>query len=169
MATTKALVSEAEYLATTYRPDCDYVDGEVVERNLGTYDHSRMQMNLAHFLRSREKALEIRVVPEQRVQVKADRFRIPDLTVIRAGGEREQIIRTPPLLCVEILSPDDRVRDLQVRVDDYLAMGVPTIWVIDPETRRGWVHTTEGAREAKDGVLRSGNPEIAVPLSELFD
>ena len=33
----------SEYLATSYRPDREYVDGEVKERNVGEYDHSRPQ------------------------------------------------------------------------------------------------------------------------------
>ncbi len=36
---TSALVSIGEYLTSVYRPDCDYVDGEVQERNPGEYDH----------------------------------------------------------------------------------------------------------------------------------
>ena len=38
------LISVAEYLTTAYSPDRDYVDGEVVERNLGELDHSSIQM-----------------------------------------------------------------------------------------------------------------------------
>ena len=42
------LISVQEYMATTYRPDCDYVDGEVRERNLGEIEHSHL---LALFMR----------------------------------------------------------------------------------------------------------------------
>ena len=38
MATARIPVSE--YLATVYRPDGDYIDGEVLERNLGEQAHS---------------------------------------------------------------------------------------------------------------------------------
>jgi hypothetical protein len=41
--------------------------------------------------------------------------------------------------------------------------------VVDPASRRGWVHTSDTIREAKDGVLRTAGPEIAVPIAELFD
>ncbi len=34
---TKALIPVSEYLRTSYSPDCDYVDGEVQERNLGEH------------------------------------------------------------------------------------------------------------------------------------
>jgi Uma2 family endonuclease len=47
---TGSLVSVSEYLSTGYRPDCDYVDGAVVERNLGEYDHARLQMAVSAYL-----------------------------------------------------------------------------------------------------------------------
>jgi len=37
------MISVQEYLATSYRPDCDYVDGRVEERNLGEYNHAKLQ------------------------------------------------------------------------------------------------------------------------------
>lgn len=167
---TKALIPVAEYLGTTYHPDCDYVDGELVERNVGTFDHSRAQTKLAARLVALEEKLGILVVTEQRVQVKSERFRIPDLAVVRADHQPDQVFRRAPFLCIEILSPDDRASEMQERIDDFLAMGVPFVWLIDPRTRRGWVYTTESAKEAKDGVMRtSGDPVIEVPLSELFD
>jgi Uma2 family endonuclease len=45
----------------------------------------------------------------------------------------------PPLLVIEILSPDDTYSDTQERAEDYLRMGVSTIWIIDPKTRTGRV------------------------------
>ena len=37
------LVSVREYLATSYRPDCEYLDGRIEERNGYEYDHGLMQ------------------------------------------------------------------------------------------------------------------------------
>jgi hypothetical protein len=37
------LISVEEYSSMSYRPDCDFVDGEVIERNFGTKDHSKLQ------------------------------------------------------------------------------------------------------------------------------
>ena len=67
------------------------------------------------------------------------------------------------------LSPEDRASRLQERIDDYLAFGIPAIWVIDPETRRGFIYTSEGMREAKDGILRSHDGSLEVPLKALFE
>ena len=36
-------ISLGDYLRTSYHPDCDYVDGEVQERNLGEFDHAVAQ------------------------------------------------------------------------------------------------------------------------------
>lgn len=48
-------------------------------------------------------------------------------------------------------------------------MGVPFVWVIDPESRQIYIATPkDGLREAKDGVLRTENPSFEVPLAELF-
>jgi Uma2 family endonuclease len=166
---TATQVSVSEYLSTTYRPDCEYLDGEVLERNLGEYDHSRLQMRVSAYLFIREEQWGIRVVVEQRVQVKARRFRIPDICVMLAAAPIEEIITHPPFLCIEILSKADTVSSMVDRLDDYLNMGVANVWVIDPRTRRGYRYDAQGMLEAKDGVLRSLNPDLAVPLRALFD
>lgn len=166
------MLSVEEYLTTSYRPDCDYVDGELVERNVGENDHSYIQKALLLFLSARESQLGIYVVQEQRVQVAATRFRVPDTCVMRGSRPTEPIFTSPPLLCIEILSPEDRMSRMQERIDDYLRFRVVSVWVIDPKARRAWVHTAEGIAEVKDGILRSlkrkGTPEIVVPLDQLF-
>lgn len=165
---TRTLVPVEEYLSTVYRPDCDYVDGEVQERNLGERDHSRIQKKLLAYFIPREKEWNIEVLPEQRVQISATRFRVPDICVVR-GIDDEQIIRKPPFLCIEVVSPDDRMSRMKDRVDDYLKMGVPHVWVIDPQKKAAFqVTPVEGWREVKDGVLHTYNPSFDVPLLEIF-
>src|SRR5579871_1630356 len=162
-------ISVSEYLATSYDPDCEYVDGEILERNVGESDHSWPQGRLIIFLGTREAEWGIRVFPEQRVQVTPTRFRIPDVTVLLASAPKEQIFKAPPFLCVEILSEGDFVSGTFEKIEEYLRMGLPHVWVIDPRRRQGYHFTTEGMREAKDGILRTSNPDIAVPLAALFD
>jgi Uma2 family endonuclease len=164
----RTLISVEEYLRTSYRPDCDYVDGEVQERNLGERDHSTLQFQLLMYLGLRQEQWGVRVYPEQRVQVSGTRFRVPDICVT-LGQPDEQIFTRPPFLCIEILSREDRMSRVRERVDDYLAMGVPYVWVLDPATRSAYSITpAEGWREVKDGVLRTANPAIEVPLAGIF-
>jgi Uma2 family endonuclease len=160
-------VSLNEYLNTSYRPDCDYLDGELLERNVGEWDHSRLQMLLSRYLSNREKQWGIVVVPEQRVQVKARRFRVPDITVIAGGPPAGPIITEPPFLCVEILSPSDRLTEMQDRIGDYLSFGVRYVWLINPRTRQTFVYTSAGIHEVRDGVLTTEDPAIRVVLAEL--
>src|SRR5580698_4376489 len=105
-------ISVDQYLRTTYRPDRDYVDGEVLERNLGEYDHSRPQTLICAFFVVREKQWRVRVVTEQRVQVNRHRFRIPDVCVVLASTPVEAIFHHAPLICIEILSKDDTFKSV---------------------------------------------------------
>jgi Uma2 family endonuclease len=163
------LISVEEYLATSYEPDRDYVDGRIEERNLGEFDHSSLQTNIAIYLGSRRKQLGITVVVEQHVQVSPTRFRVPDVCVV-IGKTTEQIFRTPPFLCIEILSPEDRMSRIEQRIDDYLAMGVGYVWLLDPITRRAFVATAEtGLREAREAVLKTESPVVELPLAEVFE
>jgi Uma2 family endonuclease len=93
---------------------------------------------------------------------------VPDVCLLHRDSPVEQIVTTPPLLCVEVLSPDDRMSEMQERIDDYLAMGVALVWLIDPRKRRAWLHTPEGASEARDALRVPGTP-VEVSLSWLFE
>ncbi len=161
-----SLIPVSEYLNTSYRPDCDYVDGELRERNLGEFEHSSTQGNMIFWLKLNYPGLADRVLPEQRVQVKAERYRVPDLCVTDAAAPVERITKTPPALCVEILSREDRMSDILDRVEDYFQMGVPACWIIDPFSRRGWIATHGQLSEPVDRILRAG--EIAMPVAAVM-
>jgi Uma2 family endonuclease len=145
------------------------VAGEVVERNVGEKDHNKVQKKLLLFLASREKELGVFVVQEQRIRIAPDRYRIPDISVVWGPEPDEQVFTSPPFLCVEILSPEDRAGKMQEKIDDYLGFGVRYVWVINPQTRRAEIHTATGSVRALDGLLKTESPEIIVPLAELFE
>jgi Uma2 family endonuclease len=139
MATATHLpISVSEYLHTSYQPDCDYVDGVVEERNLGELDHAELQGALLLYLSQHKREWGIRAVPEIRVQTSPTRFRIADIAIVSVTAPREQIIKTPPVAVVEILSPEDRISRYSERLDDYRKMGVRNVWVVDPATRKGF-------------------------------
>src|SRR5260370_19525319 len=120
----RTLVSVEEYLHTSYRPDCDYVDGEIVERNLGELDHSDLKSEIVAYFRARKRRPGIYAFAEQRVQVSSRRFRIPDVCVVAGSKPTEQIFTAPPLIAIEVLSKDDRMAYMQEKIDDYLNFGV---------------------------------------------
>jgi Uma2 family endonuclease len=163
------LVAVDEYLHTSYDPDVDYVDGVLEERNVGEFDHSDLQSEIVHWIRSNCLDLGLNAFVELRTRIGPTRFRIPDVVILegkrpRAGG----VLDRAPLVAVEILSPEDRSSRMQKRIDDYLSIGTRFVWVIDPESRRAWVYTASSITEVKDGMLRVDRPPFAVPLNDLF-
>jgi len=162
-------ISVSEYLETSYRPDCEYVDGEVRERNVGRWAHARIQWLLALWFGTHELAWDVIGGTEQRVQVSPTRVRVPDLVVLRPNprqAPQPDILTDPPLLVIEILSPDDSYSDLQERCQDYRQMGVETVWIIDPKTRSGRM-CSEAEWVAAERLGVADTP-IHVQLDELF-
>ena len=160
------LIGENEYLHTSYRPDCDYVDGCVLERNLGTHPHGRLQTLIAAYLLQREQRWQIHAVVEVRLKIRERKYRVPDVMVLRAAALYPAVIEEPPLLCIEVASPDDKLADLVIRAGDYLTMGVPITWIFDPETKRAFVYSNQGTVESSERVLSHG--QIELPIAELF-
>jgi Putative restriction endonuclease len=106
MGTTAVHVSEAEYLATHYRPDCDWIEGELEERNLGEKNHAK----LAERIRALLELQHLFAISEVRLRVceNPTRYRVPDVCAYRIEPD-EQIFTKPPLIVVEVLSPEDRL------------------------------------------------------------
>jgi Uma2 family endonuclease len=163
-------MSVEEYLRTSFRPDCEFVDGEVLDRNVGEVDHGWVQRAVLLYVALREKKLGVVIIQEQRLRVNSQHYRVPDLMILEGAGKpKEQIITSPPVVCIEVLSPKDRMSRMRRKVADYLAFGVRYIWVLDPKKKLALVFTaTEDGRVA-EGALRTENPAIEIPLTEIFD
>jgi Uma2 family endonuclease len=160
------MIALDDYLSTIYDPDCEYVDGELVERNIGESDHSALQGIISALLYNRRAELGIHIFLSLRVQVAATRYRIPDICVT-TQKVRGRILREPPFLCVEVLSPEDRASRMELKIDDYLTFGVRHIWLIDPRRRKAWSYTNEGKRESS-AILTTSEPLLTLNLDEIF-
>jgi Uma2 family endonuclease len=124
-----------EYLRTTYDPDREYVDGQLVERHVGEYDHSILQSLLAAELNQRRRQRGYRVFTEQRIRVSEQpRYRIPDLSVKALPHHKSPVLIQPDLV-IEIVSPDDEPMEMLQKIADYQAAGIPYVWVADPYKR----------------------------------
>jgi len=165
MATTTH-IPLSEYLETSYRPDCEYVDGEIRERNVGKWEHARVQLLLAAWFHLHEREWGITGSTEQRTRVSHNRVRVPDLVFMPAGPQPDILI-SPPLLIIEILSPDDTYSDTQERAQDYQAMGVETVWIIDPKTRTG--RMCSGSKWVEAKRLEVAGTPMFVELDDIFN
>ena len=162
-----ALVPMSEYLNTTYEPDCDYIDGELQERNAGERPHSFLQLILAAIFHANRRAWNIVAGTEMRVQVNARNYRVPDITVLRRSDPVTPIIETAPLICIEVISPD-RISRMQERIADYARMGLEHIWLIDPINRNAWVATPDGSQTHVEAEFTVPGTPIRIVLSEVF-
>jgi Uma2 family endonuclease len=167
MASTTVLVPRKVYLESSYSPDRDWVDGELKERKLGEFEHANLQGTLTTLITNRRREWKVRALPEQRIQVSANRYRVPDITVIPLEAGRPAILTEPPLACIEILSPDETVSELRERCKDYQQMGVPFIWSFDPLDRKAWTMEADGSWKAAQAELKAGS--IVLSVKEVFE
>jgi len=167
---TKVLMDVDEYLRTSFDgPDCDFLDGEVVVRNMGELPHSDVQTNLAYLLRKLRSRLGIRVNTEIRIQIRVSRFRVADIAVWRNDDIGTGIPKTPPFLAVEILSPEDHMVRMLPKIQEYLSIGVEWVWVVDPEEKTALIFSRQNPAGALSDTLRTVDPDIEIPLVAAFD
>jgi Uma2 family endonuclease len=170
-AMTKLPMSVEEYLRTSFEgPEPEYLDGEIVERNMCELPHASVQGVIYSLLRPFQTTLGVRVFPELRVQVTPTRFRVPDVSVWRGDSEiGPRFPKVPPFLAIEILSAEDRFTRMEIKIREYLAFGVAWLWLLDPDDRKAFVFSpaNPGGAEVKD-FLRTENPAIEIPLAAVF-
>src|SRR5207253_2363264 len=117
----ETLISVEEYLNTSYDPDVEYVDGVLVERNVGDWLHSVVQRNIVSTL-DRKYPL-IYALPELRSKTAATRYRLPDVCVVLAPPTTDYLVDAA-FLAVEILSKDDRMSSMIEKLEEYDRKGV---------------------------------------------
>lgn len=164
----EALLPVQEYLNTSYSPDREFRDGELVERNVGEKAHSRLQGLLAAYLNRRRRQWNIEVFPELRVKVRESWYPIPDICVYPAPGFEGRYPSTPPLLWIEILSPDDRMMDVQAKASELVNNGVPYVWIINPHTLESELRTATGIQPVASKTLSIPGTPIAIPLTDVM-
>ena len=167
---TKVLMDVSDYLRTSFEgPDCEYLDGEIVERNMGEIPHSDVQSNLIGLLRQLRSRLGLRVMPEIRIQISPTRYRVADLAVWRSDEIGTGIPTVAPFLVVEILSPEDRMVRMLPKIQEYLSIGVEWIWIVDPQEQSALLYSKKNPAGAVCDVLLTETPDIQIPLAAVFD
>lgn len=158
-----------EYLSTAYEHDCEYDNGVIVERPLGEFEHAYLQALLATIFTNNMEAWGVFGLTEQRVQINPSRFLVPDICVLRRDWQRERILTHPPLIIIEILSPEDTMRRVRTKAAQYLSFGVEHVWVIDPYEREAYRGTEAGLVLIPSGEFTVSGTPIQIRLADLFD
>ena len=163
---TRLQVPLEEYLSTSFSPDCEYLDGEIRERNVGEYPHSKVQRRLMAFFERMAANHPVHPAPELRVQVTPTRYRVADLAVFLGEEPLENAPSRPPLVVVEVVSREDRYVEITEKLEEYRRWGVPHVWLVDPWLRRLFVHSGQGLQET--GVFDLPELETRITASEIF-
>jgi Uma2 family endonuclease len=165
---TAALISASDYLKTAFEHDAEFVDGRIEERRVGERDHGLLQRKLLLLLSTTAAEEFFFCIPELRIQTSPTRYRVPDLSLIRLDAPAEQVVTTPPLLCIEILSPEDTMQRALTRVGDLVGMEVPEVWVFDPASRTVLVCVGASKTERREGMLNVPETPVFVSISDVF-
>ncbi len=171
MATAPAvpqLISIEQYLRSSYEPDVEFVDGLLEEKCMGERDHSFLQIAIGSWFFTHRAEWKIDVLTEFRTRTSKTRVRLPDICVVRQDAPVERVGVTAPLLCLEILSPEDRPGRVMRRLDDFVAMGVEHLWIVDPMDRSAATYTQAGMKRVEGTRLEIAGTPIYLDVAEMF-
>jgi len=164
--TGSTLVSVEEYLSTSYKPNCEYVDGVLYPKPMGTWKHGFLQSHLAMLINS--GFAQFAAASEITIQIRTGKYLVPDLIVQRRDSIQDPYPSVPVHLCVEILSPGDRMSEVCAQCEEYHAWGVESTWMLDPEEQRAWEYR-KGHRPVEipmNGSLAADG--ISVSMADVF-
>jgi Uma2 family endonuclease len=163
---TKAALPVEEYLRTAF-PDLDkeYRDGVLVERCVPDWLHGRTQLLIGALFLALGKTLSLWPSVETRMRIREGVYLIPDVAVFH-GAKPELVPSAPPLIAIEVLSPDDKLAEVRRKLDEYRAWGVAHVWLVDPHSKR--MYTCDAAL-VEVATLRVPELGIEVTPADIFE
>jgi Uma2 family endonuclease len=181
MATTTRPAATEEDLLRTPRDGRKYelVDGQIRVSPAGSR-HGRVCVRLATRLDAFVEKGQLGYVFDSSTgfRLPGGNVRVPDVSFVARGRFRDEHVPEgfgdlAPDLVVEVLSPDDRSREILDKVGDYLQAGVPLVWVIDPKRRTAAVYRSlTGVRTVGPGDALDGEdvvPGFRCALAEVVE
>jgi Uma2 family endonuclease len=158
-------VSLEEYLRTSYEPDMEFVDGVLVGRNVGDWSHSLIQSNILAAIR--RKYPQLKVVAGLRSKTASTRYRIPDVSVLLAPPATRYLLEAA-FLVVEVPSEDDRMSRVIAKLQEYARLGVPNIWLVDPQMKLMSVYRPPALVEITGDTIATADGSIELSRDEIF-
>jgi Uma2 family endonuclease len=99
------------------------------------------------------------------MRLRAGRFLIPDVAVFYPR-EPDLVPDNPPLIAIEILSPDDRLTEVREKLEEYRTCGVRHVWLVDPHSRRLY-SCDAGLQEVSSFAV--GEVDLEVKADQVFE
>ena len=164
-----ATLSLEEYLRTGYRPDVEYVDGALEKKPVVSSIHGRVQVLLGVWFFQHQAEWGLVAGVETRTQVTASRVRLPDVAVGRRESFQGAVLLSPPVIAIEVLSRTDSLLDLKRRAADLEGMGVPNVWLIDPESRDASIWREGYWQKVAGSRVEAVQPPVFLDLHWLWE
>jgi Uma2 family endonuclease len=177
--TQEKLITGEEFLALGDRGPCELVQGRIVAMSTNGGEHGIIEaeivFRLKDFNRARQSGWVLGGEAGVYTRRKPDTVRGMDAAFIskeRHPARPKGYLEVAPELIVEVVSPNDRWKEIQDKLKEYFNIGVESVWLIEPEDRVVFIYSelTEVIRLDEDEILRGEGPltGFALPLAELF-
>ena len=154
-----------DYLKTSYDPDVEFVDGVLLERNLGDWLHALIQSNVLFALRN--KYPQLKVVAALRSRVAGTRYRLPDVCALLSAPKTRYLL-DPAFLVVEVLSEGDVMSEVIERPREFANKGVSNISLIDPRLQLLFAYRPPALVEVEGEVISTADGSVDLSRSEIF-
>lgn len=175
------LITADELLEGAYLGRCELIDGRIVQMSPAGMEHGRITSRAAQligpYVIEHHLGLSYGAETGFILRQNPDRVRAPDFAVLRADrvpakGFTGFFIGAPDFL-IEVNSPFDRASEVLAKVDEWLAAGATSCWVIDPPTRSVAVYRNGGSitryRDSDEINDEPTLPGLVLKVAELFD
>lgn len=175
----KNLITGEQFFAIGDIRPCELLKGEIVFLSVASGEHGLIAAEVVRLLRNFIDHSKSGWVLGGGVGIYTGRH--PDtvrsmdvafLSKVRHPARPKGYLDVAPELVVEIISPADRWKDIQDKLKEYFAIGVDTVWLIDPEDQTIFIYSelTEMIRLGKDDILRGEGPltGFEVPVGTIF-
>lgn len=159
----------------------ELVDGRLELINPPTIEHFLIAKFLEQFLDAEIKGLNLPWLTfrETGVRTGRNKSRLTDLCVVTQEQAREllkvsAVFESPPLVIVEVVSPDSIKRDYRYKRSEYAALGVPEYWIVDPlEAKISVLLLQEGLYEetvftANEKIISRAFGDITISVEQVL-
>jgi len=180
--TTQTSPITAEQLAAFGRDNrCELINGVLRQMTPAGFSHGYITGNVMGPLQQYVKLKKLgRVCAAETGFILShdpDTVRAPDVAFVRSdrvGPSPRGYYPGPPDLAVEVVSPDDRVQEVEDKATAWLEAGTGVVWVVWPNTRTVSVHRPGSGPPTtlSNGDSLSGDqivPGFEIPVADIFD
>ena len=159
---------------------CELIDGRIIPMSPTGNEHGIIEMKLATALMAFVSAKKLGWLTGGEAGIytrrNPDQVRGMDIAFIsrqRQPARPKRFLDVAPELIVEIISPGDSWQDLRTKLDEYFAIGVDRVWVVEPRRKSVLVYRTptEVTELGADETLGGEGPlaGFSMAVSALFE